>query len=144
MGKEKSIDDNNPVLSCYRKRSLIAQANLEHSTFCKNVFGIGRSTAERRLLRILVRELFKDKLGRLYCFRCEKQILDDHPFDIDHKVSWKTAKDPETMYFDVNNIALSHQSCNRRFTERWGLKGEENSCEKSNSEHKKGEGLHEI
>ena len=71
--------------------------------------GMNPSTASNRLV--------KDTLFRLAVqagykfYRC-KQELTRESFSIEHKEAWLDSDEPVNLYFDQNNIAFSHLSCN--------------------------------
>jgi hypothetical protein len=71
--------------------------------------GMNPSTARHRLRMDL---LFKmaTQLGHT-CYRCGEPLTRD-TFSLDHKVSWVNHKEPLQMFFDTDNVAFSHQSCN--------------------------------
>ena len=52
------------------------------------------------------------KLGLTTCFRCGKPIATIEDFSIDHKDGWMYSSSPTTAFFNQNNIAFSHKSCN--------------------------------
>lgn len=75
--------------------------------------GIAISTAKHRLDRIIMFSL----IGRLninICFRCKKPMTVNN-FSIEHKIPWLHDPDAKNLYFDLNNIDFSHNSCNQRF-----------------------------
>lgn len=73
--------------------------------------GMPIGTASARLRKALLFDMTKQlKLNR--CFRCGKQIRNINTFSIEHKISWQTSQNPVKMFFDLNNIAFSHFSCN--------------------------------
>jgi hypothetical protein len=45
-----------------------------------------------------------------YCFHCKEEILNIKDLSIEHKISWLDNR-PE-LFWDLNNIAFSHLSCN--------------------------------
>lgn len=55
---------------------------------------------------------FAKKLGMDTCYRCGKPILTVAEFSIEHKKGWRGAPDPKAAFYDLNNIAFSHLSCN--------------------------------
>ena len=61
----------------------------------------------RKLLFKMVQEL-----GRDQCHRCGQEIENYESFSIDHIESWRLADDPKAVFFDLENIAFSHRSCN--------------------------------
>jgi len=50
--------------------------------------------------------------GRDWCFQCGEQIETESCLSIEHKKPWLDSIDPVGMFFDINNIAFSHLSCN--------------------------------
>lgn len=51
------------------------------------------------------------KHGKNICFRCNKEI-NRETFSIEHKIAWLDSSNPKELFFDLNNIAFSHVSCN--------------------------------
>ncbi len=98
--------------------------------------GMSFSKANYILYRTIMFALAKD-LGRTICFRCGESIdsLDD--FSVDHKMPWLYTEDPSGMFFDMDNIAFSHNGCNgkarrlsRKVNSKSGFKGvyQEKNC----------------
>ena len=73
--------------------------------------GFNVSTATARLRKMLMFDMAQ-KLEQDYCFRCGEQITKIHEFSVDHKIEWLDSKDPIKLFFDLDNIAFSHLSCN--------------------------------
>lgn len=71
--------------------------------------GTASSILKKRLLFCFVK-----KLGLDICYRCEKKIIDITKFSIEHKKGWRFAENPRKIFFDLDNIAFSHISCNSR------------------------------
>jgi hypothetical protein len=53
------------------------------------------------------------KISHPFCFRCG-EILTRDTFSVDHKVHWLDSPDPKGLFFDLENIAYSHLSCNSK------------------------------
>jgi hypothetical protein len=70
-------------------------------------------TANNRLRKSLLYDYAK-RCNEDFCFRCQVRIDSIEEFSIEHKVSWYYADNPEFAFFDLNNIAFSHISCNIR------------------------------
>lgn len=51
-------------------------------------------------------------LGVNKCYRCEKPIESVEVLSLEHKEPWQSAENPKEMFYDLNNIAFSHLSCN--------------------------------
>jgi predicted glycosyltransferase len=81
------------------------------------VLGQSIGTASRRLDRKLLFYLAK-KAGMGNCYRCGNPILSLKNFSVDHKIDWINSGNPIELYFDENNIAFSHLSCNIKYGNR--------------------------
>ena len=57
---------------------------------------------------------FAKKLGMDVCYRCGEKIVDIAKFSVEHKKGWRFAENPKETFFDLDNIAFSHLSCNSR------------------------------
>lgn len=77
--------------------------------------GMPLGTAQGRLLKQLLFRMAQE-LGRDVCFQCSKQILSVEEFSIEHKRPWLDVS--VELYWDLNNIAFSHRSCNIRAARR--------------------------
>ena len=55
---------------------------------------------------------FSKRLGLDVCFQCGKKIETLRELSIEHKTAWLDSDNPPKLYFDLNNIAFSHLSCN--------------------------------
>lgn len=73
--------------------------------------GIHYGTAKARLDRDIIFS-FISKLN-IKCFRCNGD-LDRETFSVDHKNPWLIADDPLISFFDLENVAFSHSSCNTK------------------------------
>jgi hypothetical protein len=78
--------------------------------FSGKSFGSACNRLLKALLFHMAQELKRDK-----CYRCDHIITSVDQFSIDHKTAWRSA--PE-LFFDLNNIAFSHRSCNSRAARR--------------------------
>lgn len=72
--------------------------------------GMAHGTATNRLRKMILLHLLK-KLGENYCFKCRQEIFEIDQLSIEHKEPWE-GKSIE-LFWDLNNIAFSHLSCNR-------------------------------
>ena len=66
---------------------------------------------------ILFSLLVKDKLN--FCFQCNKVIDKIDNLSIEHKIPWLDSKNPVELFFDLENIAFSHLSCNAGAGRSW-------------------------
>lgn len=71
--------------------------------------GMNPSTASGRLNKDLLFD-FISKADHT-CFRCGGELTRD-TFSIEHKETWLDSSDPVALFFDLDNIAYSHLSCN--------------------------------
>ena len=71
--------------------------------------GMNPSTAQGRLLKDLLFD-FAVKDGHT-CFRCGGMLSRD-TFSVEHIKPWLDSEDPRGLFFDIDNIAYSHLSCN--------------------------------
>ena len=68
-------------------------------------------TASNRLKKNLLFE-FAKRLDIHWCYQCGAEIEDCDDFTIEHKTPWLHSEDPRGLFFDIDNIAFSHKSCN--------------------------------
>jgi len=73
--------------------------------------GMNPSTASNRLKKNLLFE-FAKRLDMHWCYQCGAEIEDCDDFTIEHKTPWLHSEDPRGLFFDIDNIAFSHKSCN--------------------------------
>lgn len=73
--------------------------------------GMAHGTASARLKRMILFSLIC-KLEENFCFRCGKEIFTPGDLSIEHKEPWLHADNPVATFFDLDNIAFSHLSCN--------------------------------
>lgn len=69
-----------------------------------------------------------DRLELLLCFRCNEKICNVAQLSIEHKVPWEGAINEEELFYDLENVAFSHLSCNsgaaRKPTQKYSSKEE--------------------
>lgn len=75
------------------------QLGISHGTACYRL--------KKKILFHLVQQANLD-----VCYRCQEKIFDINAFSIEHKVPWLDSHDPYEVFFDIDNIAFSHLSCN--------------------------------
>lgn len=63
-------------------------------------------------LRKLILFSFLSKYGNNVCYQCNGIIKSANELSIEHKIPWLDSEDPIGLYFDLENIAFSHRSCN--------------------------------
>ncbi|MFS0824812.1 hypothetical protein [Bacillus sp. 1P02SD] len=90
----------------------------------KNYFeklGMKKSSAHAKLDPLVLFKLAQDN-SMDYCFRClengktkeEARILSFKDCQIDHKEDWDGRINAKELFFDMENIALSHPGCNSK------------------------------
>jgi len=84
----------------------------------KKQLGMDYGTASGRLRKMLMFNFAVDAGHK--CYRCGEDLkLTD--FSVEHKVPWLNSESPVKLFFDINNIAYSHQSCNSAHNTGGGL-----------------------
>lgn len=73
--------------------------------------GMNPSTASYRLNKELL-YYFTEILDLQWCFHCGEKIKDTSEMSIEHKKAWLHSENPKKLFFDIENIAFSHRSCN--------------------------------
>tara|TARA_R100000306_G_scaffold61585_1_gene64617 strand:- start:5 stop:403 length:399 start_codon:yes stop_codon:yes gene_type:complete len=73
--------------------------------------GMNPGTASNRLRKLILFS-FAQKLGFNWCYQCATEIKDISKFTIEHKRPWLDSENPHEVFFDLDNIAFSHASCN--------------------------------
>lgn len=73
--------------------------------------GMPHGTAQGKLRKMVIFMLLK-KLNANFCHQCGGEIETISQLSIEHKEPWLDSDDPFGKFFDLNNIAFSHLSCN--------------------------------
>ena len=69
--------------------------------------------ARNRLGKMIMFDFVKKcKLDK--CYHCKEKIEKIEHLSIEHKIPWLHSEDPAELYFNLDNIAFSHLSCNCR------------------------------
>jgi len=76
-----------------------------------SVLGISHGTASNRLRKMVMFSLLV-KLGENFCYQCGDKILTSAELSLEHKKPWLRAENPVETFFDLDNVAFSHLSCN--------------------------------
>lgn len=90
-----------PYSHIYMNRKIIISEKL----------GMPFGTASNRLKKNLLFNFIK-QLNLDICYHCSKIIDDIKDLSVEHKVSWENSETPKELFFDLDNIAFSHLSCN--------------------------------
>ena len=75
--------------------------------------GMSHGAAANRLRKSIMFALIMES-GKNTCFQCHKKIENIDDLSVEHKVPWLDSEDPVKLYFDLDNIAFSHITCNYR------------------------------
>lgn len=75
------------------------------------LLGMSFGAANGRLRKALLFKLV-GQLGLANCYRCGLELDNIDDFSIEHMEDWMGSADPVKIFFDVDNIAFSHRSCN--------------------------------
>lgn len=76
----------------------------------KKQLGMNPSTARSRLIQDVMWMLIV-KCGNNSCHHCNEPMSRE-TFSVEHMEPWLDSEDPVGLYFDLENISFSHQSCN--------------------------------
>lgn len=81
----------------------------------KTQLGMNPSTASHRLVKDILFK-FVQEAGHT-CHQCAGELTRD-TFSVEHKEPWLDSADPQGLYFNLDNIAFSHLSCNSKAARR--------------------------
>lgn len=73
--------------------------------------GMNASTAYARLRKMIMFQLIKET-NKDICYHCGEKIENVEDLSIEHKEKWLYSDNPADLFFDLDNIAFSHLSCN--------------------------------
>ena len=73
--------------------------------------GMPYGTARNKLVKSLLWS-FICRQKQNYCHQCGSEILSIDDLSIEHIEPWENSINPVKLYFDIDNIAYSHLSCN--------------------------------
>jgi hypothetical protein len=102
------------VLMAFTRKEL----NQRKAAKDKLALGMAYSTANYRLLKLLLFKLLKDSNLDI-CYRCS-QPLTVNDFSIEHTTDWRDASNPKELFFDISKIAFSHWKCNNNAAKKGG------------------------
>ena len=77
----------------------------------KEQLGMHPSTAYARLRKMLLWKYILETNSN-QCFQCGEYIKDIDRLSVEHKKPWLDSKTPIELFFDLENVAFSHLSCN--------------------------------
>jgi hypothetical protein len=90
----------------------------------KAALGEAYGTARNKLIKNLLFKFMQDS-GQDECFQCGCKIQTTREMSIEHKEPWLNAENSVELFYDLDNIAFSHLSCNSRAAARPVSKGAE-------------------
>jgi hypothetical protein len=73
--------------------------------------GMPQGTASNRLRKNIIFMLLKMQ-NLNFCHQCGAEIESVDDLSIEHKIPWLDSEDLIKLFFDLDNIAFSHHSCN--------------------------------
>lgn len=74
--------------------------------------GMPYGTASARLKKLLMFK-FAQELGYDNCFNCGQRIETSEELSVEHIEPWEGRENGVEKFWDLDNIAFSHRSCNR-------------------------------
>lgn len=77
----------------------------------KEQLGMAGGTASNRLRKMVMFSILK-KHNENTCYRCNEEIATSDELSVEHKEPWLDSDNPIEKFFDLENIAFSHLSCN--------------------------------
>jgi hypothetical protein len=83
----------------------------------KEQLGMPFGTANGILRKNIIYSMAK-MLNMDICFHCGEIIDDIQKFSIEHKIPYLYSDNPSDLFFDFENIAFSHISCNVKMIRR--------------------------
>ena len=116
-----------PILGFGTKYTLSKKGDFKMTSTNKRrhiQLGMSYGTAHHRLRKAIMFQMIQ-KLGLDICFQCGKKIVTIEELSIEHKISWLDKENAKELFFDLDNIAFSHLSCNtgsRRIPNKGNLK----------------------
>lgn len=75
--------------------------------------GMNFSTAQHQLRKNVMFALMI-RCGLNNCHQCGKKIETPKDLSIEHKIPWLDSENPKDLFWDLNNLAFSHLTCNVR------------------------------
>lgn len=84
-------------------------------------FGTANAILKKNIIYSMAKILNMDN-----CHQCKQKINSIDEFSIEHKEPYLYSENPKGLFFDFNNIAFSHRSCNvktirRKKTTTWEI-----------------------
>lgn len=80
--------------------------------------GMAHGTAANKLRKMIMFSLVRET-GRDFCYRCKERIESIDTLSVEHIEPWLDSKNPVELYFNLENIAFSHTSCNAAGARRY-------------------------
>lgn len=83
----------------------------------KYQLGEDAGTAAHKLKKALLYHYVK-LAGHHFCYQCGIEINNIEEFSVEHKIPWLDSTNPNELFYNLDNIAFSHLSCNVRAARR--------------------------
>lgn len=73
--------------------------------------GISSGAARHTLVQSLLLA-YATKLGCHICYKCGLPVESINDMSIDHRIPWRNENNAIDLFFDLDNIAITHKPCN--------------------------------
>lgn len=73
--------------------------------------GMPLGTASAKLRKSILFSLLRESHKNV-CYQCGRIIDEEDELSIEHKIPWLDSDNPKELFFNLENIAFSHLSCN--------------------------------
>lgn len=73
--------------------------------------GMPLGTASAKLRKSILFSLLRESHKNV-CYQCGRIIDEEGELSIEHKIPWLDSDNPKELFFNLENIAFSHLSCN--------------------------------
>ena len=87
------------------------RANKKSNNKKSEQLGVSHGTACNRLRKNILFDLLRKQVENV-CFQCGLPIDIVDELSVEHKIPWLDSEDPIGLFFDLDNIAFSHLTCN--------------------------------
>lgn len=94
-----------------KRGNLKDKANKRSAIKKAEQLGMPYGTARNQLLKQTMFR-FAQELGYDTCFQCGEKIENHTELSMEHKIPWLDSEKPVDLFFNQDNIAFSHLSCN--------------------------------
>lgn len=88
---------------------------IEKSQKLADNLGYKHFSAARKDLQNMIILMLTEQLGEHKCFRCNQPVTDINELSLDHGTNWRSCdnkEDAQRIFWDVNDLHVSHVHCN--------------------------------